>query len=45
MNISESNDKVFKDIRYRNLGSISDIVDEKLKFLKDVIKGKKETKN
>ncbi len=45
MNISESNDKVFKDIRYRNYGNLGDIVNEKVKFLKDIIDGKEVSKN
>jgi hypothetical protein len=40
MNIAEPNDKVFKDIRYRNYGNLGDIVNEKLKFLADVIEGR-----
>lgn len=40
MNISEPNDKVFKDIKYRNYGNLGDIVNEKVKFLADVIDGR-----
>jgi hypothetical protein len=39
MNISEPNDKVFKDIRYQNYGKLEDIFVEKAKFLDGIIKG------
>jgi hypothetical protein len=39
MNISEPNDKVFKDIRYQNYGTLEDFFLEKTKFLDGIKKG------
>jgi hypothetical protein len=36
---------VFKDIRYRNYGNLGDNLNEKVKYLKDIIEGKDVNKN